>query len=57
MKRLPRVLLPALLPLCGGCAALGGAAGALTGILQVALYLAMIAAPIALGWYLYQESK
>ena len=59
--RLRAVLIPlALLPL-GGCAALGGLGGAAAGgigsLFQLALYLAAVAAPLYLSYYLYNKDK
>ena len=58
-RRVLRIALPAALAPLGGCSALGGAAGGLTGaigsLFQLALYLAAIAAPLALSYYLYKK--
>jgi hypothetical protein len=43
----------ALLPLLGGCQIFGVAGSAIGSILSVAIYLAAIAAPILLSYYLY----
>jgi hypothetical protein len=60
----PRRVLIALLPLSlGGCSSLMGAGGSLLGgagsllggILEIAVYLAAIAAPILLTYYLYHR--
>ena len=51
-----RHLFPLLIPmLLGGCQMLGAGAGLIGSILQVALYLAAIAAPILLSYYLYNR--
>jgi hypothetical protein len=60
-KRAVRLaLLLGLAPL-GGCSAMGGAAGGLTGIIgsvfQLALYLAAVAAPLALSYYFYKQGQ
>ena len=60
-KRTVRLaLLLGLAPL-GGCSALGGAAGGVTGLIggifQLALYLAAIAAPLALSYYFYKQGQ
>jgi len=52
---LRRVLL-ALLPLSlGGCSLLGAGGSMIGGLFQFALYLAAIAAPILLTYYLYHR--
>ena len=43
----------ALLPLLGGCQLFGVAGSALGSVLSLAIYLAAIAAPILLSYYLY----
>lgn len=54
------LILPALLPL-GGCSAVGGLTGGLTSgigsLLQLGLYLAAIAAPLYLSYWLYNKDK
>ena len=42
-----------LLPMLGGCQLFGVAGSALGSILSLAIYLAAIAAPILLSYYLY----
>ncbi len=55
LARLSRVLL-LLLPLSlGGCSLIGAGGSLIGGILTVALYLAAIAAPILLSYYLYKH--
>ncbi len=60
-RRLARTaLLAALLP-AGGCSGLGealrGVSGTVSSLLTVALYLAAVAAPIALSYWLYQKDR
>lgn len=57
MKHLLLRALPcALLPLgLGGCQLLGAGGSMLGGIFSFALYLAAIAAPILLSYYLYKK--
>jgi hypothetical protein len=43
----------AMLPLLGGCQLVGAAGSAVGSILSIAIYLAAIAAPILLSYYLY----
>jgi hypothetical protein len=51
-----RRVLVALLPLSlGGCSMLGAGGSMISGLLQFALYLAAIAAPILLTYYLYHR--
>ncbi len=51
-----RRVLAALLPLSlGGCQLLGAGGSLIGGVLQFALYLAAIAAPILLSYYLYKR--
>jgi hypothetical protein len=53
---LVRALAPALLPFClGGCAMLGAGGSMLGGLFSFALYMAAIAAPILLSYYLYKR--
>ncbi len=53
---LVRALPPSLIPFClGGCAMLGAGGSALGGLFSLALYLAAIAAPILLSYYLYKR--
>jgi hypothetical protein len=55
LPRFRRVLI-ALLPLSlGGCQLLGAGGSMIGSILTVALYLAAIAAPILLSYYLYKH--
>lgn len=42
-----------LLPLLGGCQLLGGAGSMVGSLVSLAIYLAAIAAPILLSYYLY----
>ncbi|MBV8880863.1 MAG: hypothetical protein JO332_12910 [Planctomycetaceae bacterium] len=52
-----RGVLTILLPLSlGGCQLLGAGGSMVAGLLQFALYLAAIAAPILLSYYLYKRS-
>ena len=61
--RLRRVLIVLLPLLLGGCSSLVGAGGSLLGgagsmlgsLLEIAVYLAAIAAPILLTYYLYHR--
>ena len=51
-----RCVLTALLPLSlGGCQLIGAGGSMIGGLLQFALYLAAIAAPIVLSYYLYKR--
>jgi len=51
-----RRVLTALLPLSlGGCQLLGAGGSMIGGLLQFVLYLAAIAAPILLSYYLYKR--
>jgi len=51
-----RLVLTALLPVSlGGCSLLGAGGSMIAGLLQFALYLAAIAAPILLSYYLYKK--
>jgi hypothetical protein len=51
-----RILAPAMLPLClGGCSLLGAGGSMIGGLFSFALYLAAIAAPILLSYYLYKR--
>ena len=45
----------ALLPLLGGCQLVGVAGSAIGSVLSTAIYLAAIAAPILLSYYLYHR--
>lgn len=50
--------LAALLPLSlGGCSLLGAGGSMIAGLFQFALYLAAIAAPILLSYYLYKKQN
>ena len=55
------VLVPLILLPLGGCSAIGGLTGGLAGgigsLLQLAITLAAIAAPIYLSYWLYQRDK
>lgn len=57
MTRAPlRRVLILLLPLSlGGCQLIGAGGSLIGGILTIALYLAAIAAPILLSYYLYKH--
>jgi hypothetical protein len=44
-----------LLPLLGGCQLFSAAGSVIGSLLSVALYLAVIAAPILLSYYLYHR--
>jgi len=48
-----RLLGLAVLPLLGGCQLFGAAGSMIGSLLSLALYLAAIAAPILLSYYLY----
>jgi hypothetical protein len=48
-----RLLGLSLLPLLGGCQLFGAAGSMIGSVLSLALYLAAIAAPILLSYYLY----
>ena len=53
---LVRALAPALLALSlGGCSLLGAGGSMIGGLFSFALYLAAIAAPILLSYYLYKK--
>ena len=53
-----RLVLTALLPLSlGGCSLLGAGGSMIAGLFQFALYLAAIAAPIVLSYYLYKKQN
>jgi len=52
LRALPCALLPLSL---GGCQLLGAGGSMLGGIFSFALYLAAIAAPILLSYYLYKK--
>jgi hypothetical protein len=55
LPRIGRVLL-LLLPLSlGGCSLLGAGGSLIGSVLTIALYLAAIAAPILLSYYLYKH--
>ncbi len=60
-RRRRAVLIPLLLLPLGGCSALGGLTGGLASgigsLFQLALYLAAIAGPIYLSYWLYQRDK
>ena len=58
----PRILkvlvLAALVPMLGGCAGVGGMfTGIIQSVIQLALYLAAVAAPLALSYYLYTRNN
>ena len=57
MKRFARLSVLALFPFAGGCAAASGATGALGGLVQLAMYLAMIVGPLYLSYYLYGKDE
>ena len=56
MKRLGRPLAILLaVPLLGGCAAGGAGLGAIGGLFQAAMYLAMLIGPMYLSYYLLNK--
>jgi hypothetical protein len=57
VKRAARLLVLALFPFAGGCAAASGAGGALGGLVQLAMYLAMLVGPLYLSYYLYNKDE
>jgi len=53
-----RILAPALLPFgLGGCSLLGAGGSMIGSLFSFALYLAAIAAPILLSYYLYKRNN
>jgi hypothetical protein len=53
-----RLLGSTLLPLVlGGCEMLGAGGSVIGSLLQVVMYIAIIAAPIILGYYIYRWTR
>jgi hypothetical protein len=53
-----RLLGATLLPMAlGGCQALGAGGSLIGSLFQVVMYVALIAAPIVLGYYIYRWTR